>query len=94
MLGLIFATAPVLAQENTLEEVTVTAQKREQSLQDVNIAVSAVGGLALERGLIDTIDDLQAIVPSLSAGNDFAFAKLFIRGIGLNNSFAGVQVDS
>jgi len=74
-----------------LEEVVVTATKREETLQDVNLAVSAVGGQRLEEMQIDTVEDLQAIVPSLSAGNDFGFAKIFIRGIGLNSSFAGVD---
>ena len=75
----------------TLEEIVVTATKRQESLQDVNLAVTAVDGLTLERRQIDTIEDIQAIVPGMSAGNDFAFAKLFIRGIGLNSSFAGVD---
>ena len=75
----------------TLDEVIVTASKRQESLQDVNMAVTAVTGLTLERKQIDTIEDLQAIVPGMSAGDDFAFAKLYIRGIGLNSSFAGVD---
>jgi iron complex outermembrane receptor protein len=75
----------------TLEEITVTASKRQESLQEVNMAVTAVTGLTLEQRHIDTIEDIQSIVPGMSAGNDFAFAKLFIRGIGLNSSFAGVD---
>ncbi len=75
----------------TLEEVVVTASKQQESLQDVNLAVTPVTGAALEERQIDTVEDLQAIVPALSAGNDFAFAKIFIRGIGLNSSFAGVD---
>ncbi|MGI9286112.1 MAG: TonB-dependent receptor [Pseudomonadales bacterium] len=85
------ATPGVQSAPLTLEEVIVTAQKRQESLQNVNLAVTAVAGLALEEGLIDTVEDLQAIVPSLSAGDDFAFAKIFIRGIGLNSSFPGVD---
>jgi iron complex outermembrane receptor protein len=75
----------------TLEEITVTASKRQETLQEVNMAVTAVTGLTLEQRQIDTIEDIQSIVPGMSAGNDFAFAKLFIRGIGLNSSFAGVD---
>ncbi len=74
-----------------LEEIIVSAQKRQESLQDVNLAVSAVTGDRMEEFQIDTVEDLQGMVPSLSAGNDFAFAKIFIRGIGLNSSFAGVD---
>lgn len=82
-------TTSVWAQ--TLEEITVTASKRQESLQDVNMTVTAVTGLTLEKRQIDTIEDIQAMVPGMSAGNDFAFAKLFIRGVGLNSSFAGVD---
>lgn len=79
------------SQTPVLEEIFVTASKRQESLQDLNLAVSAVMGGSLEEGHIDTIEDLQAIVPAVSAGNDFAFAKLFIRGVGLNSSFPGVD---
>lgn len=55
---------PAVAQ-GTLEEIIVTAQKREQSLQDVPISISAVGAEALERNLVSDIYDLQAAVPAL-----------------------------
>ena len=86
---LAFVSTNIEAQE--LEEIVVTASKRQESLQDVNLAVTAVSGQALERWQMSNIEDIQAIVPNMSAGNDFAFAKLFIRGIGLNSSFAGVD---
>ena len=87
----ILTTFSTAAWSQVLEEITVTASKRQESLQEVNMAVTAVTGLTLEKRQIDTIEDIQAIVPGMSAGNDFAFAKLFIRGIGLNSSFAGVD---
>ena len=37
------------------------------------------------------IEALQNLVPSISFGNDFNFAKLFIRGIGLSSSLPGVD---
>lgn len=80
---------PVQAAE--LEELVVTAKKRQQSLQDVGAAVSAVTGSQLEDGGISNIEDLQSLLPSVSVGSDFAQAKIFIRGIGLNSSFAGVD---
>ncbi|RLQ21455.1 TonB-dependent receptor [Seongchinamella sediminis] len=79
------------AASNLLEEVVVTAQKREQSLQDVSVAVTAVSGNRISDGLFNNIEDLQALVPSVSVGSDFAQAKLFVRGIGLSSSFAGVD---
>ncbi|MBM0106049.1 TonB-dependent receptor [Steroidobacter sp. S1-65] len=74
-----------------LEEVIVTAQKREQSLQDVSVAVTAVSADDLLRSNIKSIEDLQTRVPGVTFGNDFSFAKLFIRGVGLNSSFAGID---
>jgi iron complex outermembrane receptor protein len=74
-----------------LEEVMVTAQKRAESLQDVSVAVSWLGGDRLTDGNLAGIEDIQAMVPNVSAGTDFGIAKLFIRGIGLNSSFAGVD---
>ena len=48
-----------------LEEIVVTAQKREQSLQDVPMAVSAVSGQAMQKAGISDIKDLARQVPSL-----------------------------
>ena len=56
-----------LAQEQNLqiEEIVVTAQKREQSLQDVSMSLSAFTGVALEERLIEDLSDLQFSVPNL-----------------------------
>ncbi|MEO0580335.1 MAG: hypothetical protein AAFZ58_16745, partial [Pseudomonadota bacterium] len=43
----LLAAAPAAAQDFTLEEIVVTAQKREQSLSDVPLAVSAITGDAV-----------------------------------------------
>ena len=82
---------PLTVAAAELEEVIVTAQKREQSLQDVSAAVTAVTGEDLLRSNITSIEDLQTRVPGVTFGNDFSFAKLFIRGVGLNSSFAGID---
>ncbi|WP_116810155.1 TonB-dependent receptor [Steroidobacter cummioxidans] len=84
-------TLPLTARAAELEEVIVTAQKREQSLQDVSLAVTAVSADDLFRSNISKLEDLQHRVPGVTFGNDFAFAKLFIRGVGLNSSFAGID---
>jgi iron complex outermembrane recepter protein len=81
-------SVPAIAQ---LEEVLVTAQKRQESVQDISLAVTAVADERLVDGLIADPSDLQALIPNLSVGADFGQAKIFIRGIGLNSSFAGVD---
>ncbi len=78
--------APLTAAAAVLEEVVVTAQKREQSLQDVSTAVTAVDSDRLTSAKIDNLEDLQFIVPSITLGNDFNMAKVFIRGVGANTS--------
>lgn len=89
-------TQPVFAQETTepaeeSSDIIVTAQKRAQSLSDVSLSVSAVGSDQLAANNTVTLEGLQSLVPSISFGNDFNFAKLFIRGIGLSSSLPGVD---
>src|SRR4051812_42906490 len=72
-------------------EIIVTAQKREQALSDVSLAVTAVGEQRLVESNTYNIESLQKLVPSVSFGNDFNFAKLFIRGVGLSSSLPGVD---
>ena len=85
----VIATPAVQAQE--IEEIIVTAQKREQSLQDVSAAVTAVSADRLESAQINNLEDLQQIVPTITFGNDFNMAKIFIRGIGANTSTTGSE---
>lgn len=71
-----------------LEEIVVTAQKREQNLQDVGIAVTAFSGDQLkELGFVTTTDLVQqtpglTYVPPFGDGNNAAFT---LRGVGLND---------
>ena len=74
--------------QQALEEIIVTAQKREQSLQDVGISVTAyTGGQMKEFGLTDSVDltnmtpGLQYTIPN-AEGSQINF---FLRGVGLND---------
>jgi outer membrane receptor protein involved in Fe transport len=49
----------------TLDEVLVTAQKREQNVQDVPIVVTAVSGQLLQDSGVHDIKDLTLLVPGL-----------------------------
>jgi iron complex outermembrane receptor protein len=69
--------------------IVVTAQRREQTLQDVAASVVAVGADRLASSQVNSLQDLQAIVPSVNFGNDFNQAKIFIRGVGANTSTTG-----
>ena len=73
---------PVLAQESAgvLEEVVVTAQRREQNLQEVPISVTAFSGATLERRNIKSAIDYLAITPGVSFTED---GQTGSRGIGI-----------
>ncbi len=80
------------AQAQVLEEVIVTAQKREQSLQDVGISVTAFTGDQMARlGFVES-NDLVAQTPGLevSGFGGGALASFNIRGVG-QNDFAANQ---
>ena len=68
-----------------LEEVVVTAQKREQSIQDVPISITAISGENLQANIVQDVYDLRATVPALEVrgvdppSQGAAFA---IRGLG------------
>ena len=76
---------------STVEEVVVTAQKREQSINDVGITVVAVGGEQLQRAGVADISGLTKVVSGFSAsrGND-GVPVFTIRGVG----FTAVQISA
>jgi outer membrane receptor protein involved in Fe transport len=61
------ASAEVFAAESlALEEVIVTAQKRDQSLQDVPISMAVLGSTALENLGVNGLEDFAALLPSMN----------------------------
>ncbi|MEM7458070.1 MAG: TonB-dependent receptor [Pseudomonadota bacterium] len=95
------AVAPVaIAQEDnedadarTLNTVVVTTQKRDESIQDVPIAVSAFDPDALERLNIETGSDLQFNIPNFgSTQGNFSAGGISIRGI--INAAVGASSDA
>jgi iron complex outermembrane receptor protein len=68
--------------DRVLEEIIVTAQKREQSLQDVPVSVSVIDGEFIkEAGLID-IQDMVQYVPNIKVNFDDLMPTITIRGFG------------
>ena len=61
----IAGVATPFAAHAQLEEIIVTAQKREQSLQDVSIAISAFDGSQLTELGLTNLEQLPAVVPSV-----------------------------
>jgi iron complex outermembrane recepter protein len=82
------------AQNSGLEEVLVTAQKLEQDLQSVPVAVSAISASELERRSITRLDDIEASVPSLVIHENTGLsngAAVFVRGVGEDDSRIGAD---
>jgi iron complex outermembrane receptor protein len=85
--------APALAQD-ALETVTVTARKREETLQDVPVAVTALTAASIERLGVSNLGDLQGHVPSLTlyaARGSNSTITTFIRGVGQADPLWGVD---
>jgi len=69
-----------------LEEVVVTAQKREQSLQDVPIAVTALSGDFLQQTGSVGLSDVANVTPGLNISNTQSeSSSITMRGIGSND---------
>ena len=66
----IFLGVSLLAQENVIEEVFVTAEKRSESLQDISQAVTALSDQDIESKNIESMLDLSAIVPGVTVAKN------------------------
>ncbi len=70
-----------------LEEITVTAEKRAEDVQDVGLSISAFGEDAMQRGGLDDVSRIELLVPGVNfayTGND---AKFNVRGANSTNTF-------
>lgn len=87
--SILAVAVPASAQEadsgsTGLDEIVVTAQKREQNLQEVPLAVSAIGGAKLEQLQITDTNDLTGLAPNLTVTpptTNHSAAVISIRGI-------------
>ncbi len=63
--ALLMVPEVALAQQTALEEIVVTARKREESLQDVPLSITAFSADFIEKNGIRSIDDVAKLTPSL-----------------------------
>ncbi|HEX7885100.1 MAG TPA: TonB-dependent receptor [Phenylobacterium sp.] len=81
------------ASNREIEEIVVTAQKREQSLQDVPIVVTSVSGKLLKDAGVKDIRDLTVLTPGLtvtSTSNE-AIVTARVRGVGTVGDNPGLE---
>jgi iron complex outermembrane receptor protein len=65
-----------------VEEIVVTAQKREENISDVPISIQAFSPDALAARGIESQIGLMRAVPSLDVGSQAGYATIFLRGVG------------
>ena len=85
--------APAQSEEDSvIEEIMVTARKKEESLQDVPIAVSVYTGAFLENARIDDVSDLLSMLPGVGYGQPMkSFTPLGIRGGSSQDDYPGAD---
>jgi iron complex outermembrane receptor protein len=75
-----------------LEEILVTAQRRESKLQDTPIAVSVVDGVEIQRERLINLSDIAAKVPSITFNQvNHSESFISIRGTTIGNDAAGID---
>ncbi|ODS59754.1 MAG: TonB-dependent receptor [Erythrobacter sp. SCN 68-10] len=77
--------APALAQsEQQLDEIIVTSQKVKENVQDVPIAISVVSAERLEQAGVFSLENISAVVPSVTfrKGTTSANSAIVMRGVG------------
>lgn len=80
------ATTSTAVEAGSRSEILVTAQRREQSLQDVPVAITAVSSETVERLGIARIDGLQQVAPNLQVKSVYGSTRpsIFLRGVGFD----------
>jgi iron complex outermembrane receptor protein len=72
-----------------IEEVVVTARRKEERLQDVPVTINAIdGGMLMERGIFNT-EDLMGAIPNVQISSFVGSAtpNITIRGVGVGSEF-------
>lgn len=78
-----------------LEEVVVTARRKQESLQDVPTAITALDGEYIERMRLTAVEDLRSFVPGVNvSGLSRDTANFYIRGQGQVNGTTGARNES
>lgn len=92
---------PALAQEAAtdqasaggLQDIVVTARKRQESVQDVPVAVTAISAELVQRQDLTSIEKIAARTPNLNVGraSNGSGAQLTLRGIGSSSTSIGIE---
>lgn len=85
--------APAADAGGGLEEVIVTARKRQENVQNVPVAITAISGAQMERYDLASLENIAAVTPQLVVvrGSSGSGADLSLRGIGSNFTSIGIE---
>ena len=81
--------APVASAQEALEEITVTARKVAESLQDAPLSVVVLTGETMAESGISRVEELVSYVPNFAMSETGIGTNLYVRGIGsgINQGF-------
>ncbi|MEP6347318.1 MAG: TonB-dependent receptor plug domain-containing protein, partial [Parasphingorhabdus sp.] len=99
LLAIMTVSAPALAQQDTSDQaqestgdvIIVTANRRNQSIQDVPLSITAFDGDELDNRSITSIEQVGAIAPGVQISTYQGDTSIFIRGIGTPSIIAGTD---
>ena len=95
LVSFLFFWTYAFAQENTIEEVFVTAEKRTESLQDLSQAVTVISSDDLDKKQISTFVDISAIAPGVNVAKNEGFKTVItIRGVGYETNQNAIATPS
>ncbi len=83
-IAVIFAFAFAGVAHGQIEDIVVTAEKREANLQDTSIAIAAFSGDSLRDLQLEEIQDVILRTPSMAFSRAGGEGQIYIRGIGSN----------
>ena len=78
-------------QNRLVEEIIVTANRREENVQDIPQSVTAFSNEKLEASGVQTVQDLPNITPGLTITNQAGFSQVFLRGVGTDAFLPGAD---
>ena len=83
--------AEVPREDGALDDIVVTAQKRESSVQRTALAITAVSGEDLRSREVNSVESLAPSLPNVNFGKNVGFARVAIRGVGLDTTVIGQE---
>lgn len=69
----------------TLQDIVVTAEKRNTNIQKTPISITALNGDALQAAQIRNLTEVKSLVPAMQMGENDGYAQITIRGIGISS---------